>query len=198
MSNWKPWAGQTEQINDQLREATGYSDYGGSIFDKYNCLNAVENAPGVFESMPTIYSGEYLILAPDFYCAPKEEREWAKEFIEWAFDENRYPIYDEHGYSDWEWQEMDKMMQGWDGENFMSELKRELETITDWDGTLIPEVGSQEFWDLYAKVTEYEMPYFESASTIVLPEYDPEEIVAGLLAEYAATFVPTQNDTLFH
>lgn len=210
---WAPWdfmntePGQHESqfnaLSQRLFGLTFWGDYGGDIISRYHYSMLLEEAPLVVGSIDAMHGQGLVLVAvePD----NEEYRDQLREVIRFLayFDPDSksyggYPLYDESGFSDWEWHAIQKeMTEGWWAEYERGELAEQFE---DWeDNTIVPEVGSDEWGQLLADWDEEhqdgDYPYWEGADSLIVTNWDAEKVAAWLLDRYARSITEAGNPT---
>jgi hypothetical protein len=190
---------QHEKLSDRLGHLTYWGDYGGDIVSRYHYTMLLENYPDIVRRTSAMY-GQQLELSP----VPGYRTDDLREVIRFVayFDPNsptykEYPIYEEIGFSDFEFELTQKeMTEGWWGEYNQKELA---DQFYDWEGnTLVPDFPSSAWGALVhdyfkdADWTTFEA-YWEGADSLVVHGWEVEEVAHWLLERYAEEITKAGN-----
>lgn len=213
----KQYHSVSEHVSGILYGLTYWGDYGGDSLTRYHYDSLLENAPHLVTSVEGAY-GQGLVLTHVFY--PVDERgthainrdeidsseiSYLKEFLSWAIDapsyygmtRKDYPVFDENDYSDWEFHKIEEILkedvEGWMG----SDIRSTVDSLTNWEFE-----GDIEDAEIFAAIdyllrNREEYPYFESATTIILPGIRSEQIAQRILDVRNGDAQSHQDETLF-
>ena len=207
--NWfEPWGfmntepgkheAQWESLSQRLFGRTFWGDYGGDIVTRFYYTELLKNYPNVVSSIEAAH-GQGLVLSGIMDGYNDELREVIR-FLAYFDPESREygygEMWDADGFSDWEWQAIDKEMnEGWWAEYTQREL---VDYFSDWDGnTIVPDINTQEWadfiWEFYRENDE-NYPYFEGADSLIVPGFGEVEVAAEwLLERYARSLTEAGN-----
>lgn len=181
---------QGDALDQALFYLTFWGDYAGTIYSRFHHDHILELAPSVVTSVQAAH-GQGLMLRRGGFGFDSAELHAVVEFVIEMTSPDAYPIWDESAFSEWEWQLKEaEIGSGWTGKMLREEWVSALEARTDWESDLIPEQGSDEFWELYSRLCESGEvdEYWEGADSLILSGIaDSGEVVDTLLNEYALT-----------
>lgn len=183
---------QTARVAAILSGMTYWGDYGGDILSRFHYNTLLNNLPNVVQHESQMWGQSLALKAGPL---PSSELHMLIEFIAWADPNNyegmqNYPLYEVfEDFSEWEWNLTQKeMTDGWWGENALSEVRDALERL--WpDNFFLPtekswgDVLSYEF--NVDKDNYCEEPYWESADSLVAPDWDSEQVAMHIIEQYA-------------
>lgn len=179
---------QGDALDQALFALTYWGDYAGTIYSRFHHDLLLDLAPNVVTSVKAAH-GQGLMVRRGGFGFPSTELRTVISFVVEMSDRDAYPIWDENSFYDWEWKLKEaELATGWTGKRLREDWERALEARTDWKGTLIPEQGSDEFWELYSELTEDGDvdEYWESADSLIISGLaDADAIVEKLLNKYA-------------
>lgn len=195
----------SEKASAFLYGLTYWGDYGGDEISRYHFDTVLENAPHLV-SVVNGNHGEGLVLehvryaiAPDSRDEFSGEFSWLASFFRWAMtDRLDYPVFEENSFSDWEFNKIQEIIKE-DVESWMKfDIRRDFDKLTNWDENAA-DIEDEEVLSAIDYLLEIgeQYPYFESATSIILPGIHSDDIAQRILDVRNGNAQAHQGESLF-